>query len=226
VKIGIITYDHEHLKTEQLVCRYVRDKRIDSIEIFALPFISRKKREILINHRPKMGDALHTKCLAEFDKVNYQKWDGKRKLGSYCDLFIIGGAGILDVTFAEGRPIINAHSGIIPLIRGLDSFKWAIFNGDQVGVTLHLIGPEIDKGDILSIQYTPLFSSDTIETFARRHYELEINMLINFIDFLDQRVEPFVLEKIATSRMSLDTESETIRKFDDWKLNMLEEVKD
>ena len=43
------------------------------------------------------------------------------------DFFIITGAGILDVSFAEGKPIA-CHPGIIPTNRGLDSFKWAILN--------------------------------------------------------------------------------------------------
>jgi phosphoribosylglycinamide formyltransferase 1 len=225
VKIGIITYDHAHLKTEQLVCRYARDKRIDRVEIFALPFIERKKKEPLISHRPDMNKAIHSKYLSEFDKVSYQKWDGKKKLGSYCDLFIIGGAGILNLDFAEGKPVINAHPGIIPLTRGLDSFKWSIFKGDPIGVTLHLIGPEVDKGDILAVQFTPLFSSDTIEIFARRHYELELNMLINFLDFFGQRVQPFELENKLTGRMNVEIESEMASKFDNWKLEMLKKFR-
>ena len=225
MKLGLITYDYAHLKTEQLVCRYVRDRRIDSIEIFALPFVVRKKRKIIIPHRPDMTNTLPTESLAEFEKVKYHKWDGKQNLGSCCDLFVIGGAGILDLAFAEGRPIINAHPGIIPLTRGLDSFKWAIYNGNPVGVTLHLIGPEVDKGIILSIQYTPLFSSDSIETFARRHYELEIEMLTKFMDVLGQRVQPFEEEKPATGRMSAEIESQMERKFDDWKLDILQKIR-
>ena len=100
-------------------------------------------------------------------------------LVSLNDLFVIGGAGIIDIAFAKGKPIVNAHPGIIPLTRGLDSFKWAIYNNDPVGNTLHLIDNEVDKGEILQIQYTPVFSSDSLQTLARRHYEYEIDMLAN-----------------------------------------------
>ena len=36
IKLGLITYDFAHLKTEQLALRYIEDDRIDEIKIFAL----------------------------------------------------------------------------------------------------------------------------------------------------------------------------------------------
>lgn len=35
--------------------------------------------------------------------------------------------------------IINAHPGYIPVVRGLDSLKWAIVEGLPIGVTTHLL---------------------------------------------------------------------------------------
>lgn len=217
MKIGIITYDCPHLKTEQLVVNYVKDYRVESIEIFALPFLPRKERSVLIDHRPDMKMGVPTYMLAQLNKVKFSKWDGSQFLGDRCDIFIIGGAGILDVNFAEGKPIINAHPGIIPTTRGLDSVKWAIYFNDPVGVTLHLIDSEVDKGDILSIEHTPVFSSDKLETFFRRHYEMEINMLSNVISVLSKRVNSFGKENPAKRRMNKQIESEMILKFDSWK---------
>ena len=109
------------------------------------------------------------------------------------------------------------YPGIIPLTRGLDSFKWAIYNNDPVGNTLHLIDNEVDKGEILQIEYTPVFSSDSLETLARRHYELEIDMLANVLEVIDNRVIPSDIEKPATMRMKADIEAEMVRKFYHWK---------
>ncbi|MDB4020993.1 formyltransferase family protein [Litorivicinus sp.] len=219
MNVGIITYDCAHLKTEQLVCRYMQDQRVKNIEIYSLPFIKREKRPVAIQHRPDMELGLFTHELSELGKVRYHDWDGKKVLGNYCDFFVIGGAGILDVAFAEGKPIINAHPGIIPLTRGLDSFKWAIYNGDPLGVTLHLIDEEVDKGTILSVQRTPVFSSDSLQMLARRHYELEITMLGNCMDFLDGSLDSLTEEKPVGRRMSKTIEAQMIHKFDGWKGN-------
>ena len=220
MRIGIITYDHAHLKTEQLACRYNQNEKISEINLYALPFISRAERAVILPHRPDMTHAVPTESLAELSKVNFQKWDGKKDVSEFNDLFVIGGAGVIDIAFAKGKPIVNAHPGIIPLTRGLDSFKWAIYNNDPVGNTLHLIDNDVDKGEILQIQYTPVFSSDGLETLARRHYEYEIDMLANVLEVIDSRIMPSDIEKPATMRMKAETEAEMVRRFDDWKIHI------
>ena len=101
MKLGLITYNHNHLKTEQLVKRYIEDIRIKEIKIFALPFVQRKARTVVFEHRPNQLLATHTKYLTQLEKVSFQLWDGKESLDKECDCFVIGGAGILDVSFAR-----------------------------------------------------------------------------------------------------------------------------
>jgi phosphoribosylglycinamide formyltransferase-1 len=221
IKLGLITYDIEHLKTEQLVSRYVKNEMVEKITLFALPFKNRKHRDVLIHHRPNMNDAIPTESLAELSKVSFCRWDGNQDVSKEADVFVIGGAGILDTGFAGGKPIVNAHPGIIPLTRGLDSFKWAIYHNVPIGNTLHLIDNEVDRGDILDIQITPVFSSDTIDTVARRHYELEIEMLSNVLNVLDKRVVPAYAERPATMRMGRDIEVQMIANFEKWKKGIL-----
>ena len=218
MRIGIITYDYAHLKTEQLVSRYTQNEKISEINLYALPFIPRAERTVVIQHRPDMTLAVPTESLSELSKVNFQKWGGKEDISEFNDIFVIGGAGIIDIAFAKGKPIVNAHPGIIPLTRGLDAFKWAIYNNDPVGNTLHLIDNEVDKGEILQIKYTPVFSSDSLETLARRHYEYEIDMLSNVLEVIDSRVMPSDIEKLPTMRMKAETEVKMVKKFDDWKM--------
>ena len=220
MRIGLITYNYAHLKTEQLACRYNQNEKISEINLYALPFVPRAERAVVLPHRPDMTRSIPTESLSELSKVNFQKWNGKEDISEFNDLFVIGGAGIIDISFAKGKPIVNAHPGIIPLTRGLDSFKWAIYNNDPVGNTLHLIDSEVDKGVILQIQYTPVFSSDSLETLARRHYESEIDMLANVLEVVDSRVIPSDIEKPATMRMKAETEAEMVRRFDDWKIHI------
>lgn len=217
MKLGVITYDYSHLKTEQLVCKYIQNKNIESIELFALPFKKRKTRQVLFSHRPEMGKGITTRNLAELDKVTFSNFDGKEKIGKDCDFFVIGGAGIIDIEFANNKPIVNAHPGIIPTCRGLDSFKWAILNGDPLGITLHLIDAEVDKGKTLIIEKTPLFSSDTLNTLARRHYELEIDLLANIPEIIKNPQNYNYLEKPATKRMNYELEKVMFERFSYWK---------
>ena len=57
LKVGIVSYDYPHLKTEQLLHRLLfRNKlaagpRFD-IKLLALPFSPRPLREVLFAHRP------------------------------------------------------------------------------------------------------------------------------------------------------------------------------
>ena len=221
MRIGLLTYDYAHLKTEQLVCRYIQNEKISEINLYALRFKIRADRVVNISHRPDMTRSISTENLAELSKVKFLKWNGKDNISSSNDIFVIGGAGIVDVGFANGKPIVNAHPGIIPLTRGLDSFKWAIYNNDPVGNTLHLIDNEVDKGEILQIKHTPVFSSDSLETLARRHYEIEIDMLAQVLEVIEKRILPSDIEKPATMRMNANIEAEMIRKFDDWKIRMI-----
>lgn len=220
MRIGIITYDFPHLKTEQLVCRFIEMDVISEINLYALPFVPRAKRSVIAPHRPDMNAAAPTACFAALRKVSFHKWNGFTKLHEFNDCFVIGGCGILDTSFAAGKPIVNAHPGIIPINRGLDSFKWAIYNNNILGNTLHLINNEIDKGEILQIKKTPVFLSDTFQVLARRHYDLEIDMLANFVNVLDNRVVSDALEEPSRMRMSVEMENEMLRRFEGWKSRM------
>ena len=225
MRIGLITYDSKHLKTEQLVCKYVENDKIKEVNLYALQFKSRKERIVRFSHRPMMEHSVPTSSLAILPKVSFQRWDGIQNISQDNDLFVIGGAGVLDIRFASGKPIVNSHPGIIPLTRGLDSFKWAIYNDDPLGNTLHLIDNEVDKGEILQIKHTPVFIHDTIETLARRHYENELDMLANVLEVMDDRIVIRDVEKPATMRMNFKVEEVMLENFGSWKLKIVNREK-
>ena len=95
------------------------------------------------------------------------------------DKILVCGSGLLPKELlVKNNKIINCHSGLIPLSRGLDSFKWAIKNLFKIGNTLHYIDENVDLGKIISHKVTKLYAKDTLTSFAKRHYYNEINMLI------------------------------------------------
>ena len=217
MRVGLITYNTRHLKTEQLLWSYLRDTRIEHIGIHALPFVQREERFFSFSHRPEMGLGLHTARYSSYPQVTYQLWNGRDELYENYDVFVIAGAGILDPKFANGKPIINAHPGIIPQSRGLDAFKWAIYEDKQLGVTLHSISNEIDSGEILQIELTPVFAEDSLSSLARRHYELEIALLSDIP--LAIKKKPFINypEHKSKLRMKPNIEKQMIRRFPRWK---------
>lgn len=58
------------------------------------------------------------------------------------------GGGILRRPFIEaaGRRILNAHSGPLPAVRGMNAMEWSLLLNQPTGVTLHLIDEGIDTG--------------------------------------------------------------------------------
>jgi phosphoribosylglycinamide formyltransferase-1 len=94
-----------------------------------------------------------------------------------CDEYLVGGCGII-----PGLKAINAHPGYLPIVRGLDALKWAIYRGVPIGVTIHRTSDIIDEGEIISRHIVPLYYEDTFHSLAYRLYNTEIEMLVNAIN--------------------------------------------
>lgn len=64
---------------------------------------------------------------------------------------IYGGGGILKPEFlaAINGPVLNAHSGPLPAIRGMNACEWSLLRGLAPCVTIHAIDSGIDTGPIL-----------------------------------------------------------------------------
>ena len=129
------------------------------------------------------------------------------------DVFLICGAGLLPEAFVKKNIVVNAHPGYIPVVRGLDSLKWAIYNGDPIGVTTHLIGDEIDAGEIIERRIVPVFWNDTFPAVAQRQYEMEIQMLINSLAKLNDKHEFFKGEGVVHKRMPHSYETRLFERF-------------
>ena len=64
---------------------------------------------------------------------------------------------------------------------------------------------------------TPVFASDSIASFARRHYESEIDLMRQIPSLLDRREHVVAKEKPARMRMPKDAEEEMLENFEHWK---------
>jgi phosphoribosylglycinamide formyltransferase-1 len=220
VTVGIITYDHVHLKTEQLANRLLLNARLPGeealdLKLLALPFSPRPKRDVLFQHRPDQEQSVSTRELARFHNIEFLHctYDA---IPDVADHYLVAGAGIFEASALERKKVINAHPGIIPSARGLDAFKWSILDQVPLGVTLHYIDADVDAGETIAIFETPVFSDDDLTTLARRHYELELDVLCEFLKIMDRtgksscadyRVNP------PRRRMPIDREREMVASF-------------
>jgi phosphoribosylglycinamide formyltransferase 1 len=218
MRIGLITYDTHHLKTEQLLAAlWVRGQR--DMALLGLPFQPRPQRPVRLAHRPDMADGAHPAELAAHYDLPWIPLAHAAAIPLDFDVMLVAGAGLLPAEVVHHVPIVNAHPGLIPTVRGLDSFKWAILDHMPLGNTLHLIDEAVDAGRHLAAVRTPIFCSDTIERLARRHYELEIELLAEFARFLNEPENPpsDLPERPSRKRMPLDLEERMLTGFDAFK---------
>jgi phosphoribosylglycinamide formyltransferase-1 len=155
------------------------------VTLHSVPWIERKKHTPLIQHRPGIVHFIHPSDLARnlgyryFASTNYE--DVARRVDEDPGLVMIGGANILPARFVETLSVINSHPGMLPEVRGLDAFKWAIHDELDLGVTTHLAGKDVDTGRLIAKRKNHLQITDTFHTAAQRHYDIEIKMLIESI---------------------------------------------
>ena len=183
--IGIITYKYKHLKTEQVVTRLANMGY--NLVLYALPFHYRTSHKALFSHRPDQFTGMHTQELASKYSIPYMICKNDQDIKAGCDVYLLTGAGILSNECIKDKIILNCHPGIIPIERGLDAFKWGIYDLKPIGNTLYIINQDVDLGEIIKIKRTPLYREDTIGTFATRHYLEEINMLVDFQIYLNNK---------------------------------------
>jgi phosphoribosylglycinamide formyltransferase-1 len=224
LRIGIISHDHVHLKTEQLLHRLLLKNKLAigpglDLKLLALPFSPRPLRRVLLAHRPDQEKSVPTRELADQHRLDFLPctYDS---IPDVADFYLVAGAGIFHAGAIGKKKIINVHPGIIPSARGLDAFKWSILDGLPLGVTLHYIDAEVDAGEAIAIVRTPIFPSDSPNSLARRHYELELDVLSEFLTFLDGTAKASLVgypENPPRMRMPIDTEKEMMAKFNKYK---------
>lgn len=77
---------------------------------------------------------------------------------------------------------INVHSSLLPKYRGSAPINWAILNGERVtGVTIQRMVREMDAGDIILQQSTPIHQSETAGMLYGRLAELGGKLVVEAV---------------------------------------------
>lgn len=174
---------------------------------------------MLFAHRPKQNEAVSAEEIAAQWSLEFKKCQSDEDIPNECDIYLITGCGILSDKCLKGKRILNAHPGIIPNSRGLDSFKWAILKDRPLGVTLHYIDEKVDCGEIVAVLPTAVYPNDTLQILARRHYENEIALLANFESYLNKPCNPYaeIPQAQSNKRMKPNEEKEMMNHFVEYK---------
>jgi len=186
--IGIITYDTPHRKTQDLVSKLILNG-YSKLHLIVIPWAERKNFQPIFKHRPSKCVKISVEELSERLKLSYSKIEiidlNKFFSENAFSHILIGGAGLLPEELAKNHKIINSHPGYLPIVKGLDSFKWAIYHELPIGVSTHYISDKADEGVLIERRIIPTYFEDSFYNVAYRIYETEIEMLVNSIKLID-----------------------------------------
>jgi folate-dependent phosphoribosylglycinamide formyltransferase PurN len=91
-------------------------------------------------------------------------------------------------------PFINFHAGLNPKYRGQSGAYWALRNGDpgHAGLTVHLVDPGVDTGDVLYQARSVFTRADNFQTYHFAQMAQAIPLMIKALDdALAGRLKPY-----------------------------------
>ncbi len=212
---GVITYDCSHKKTIEII-----ERCSDKINcILTIPFKERKKRKTFFNHRPYQFSGATPQEIGKSFGIEVLPLNSLEKEDKkFFKELVVGGAGILSDSLVNNFKVVNAHPGLIPTSRGLDSFKWAIYFKEMIGITIHQINEDVDFGLLIHHAKTEIKENDNIEEFAKRHFRNELNCICDYIlGNLKLKVIDNLEIKEPRMRMNYEKEMIMIEQFNQYK---------
>jgi methionyl-tRNA formyltransferase len=97
------------------------------------------------------------------------------------DVVLLLGADIVPASWLTVPRLgtVNAHYGLLPAYRGMNVTEWSIYQGDPLGVTIHLVDSGVDTGPILVQEQIALEPGDTFASLRRKHQEVAARLLVD-----------------------------------------------
>ena len=97
------------------------------------------------------------------------------------DLVLLTGSDIAPASLLAIPRVatINAHYGLLPRYRGMNVTEWSLFHGDPPGVSVHIVDPGIDTGDILLREEIPCPPGATLQSLRAAHQQTAARLLVD-----------------------------------------------
>lgn len=219
-EVRVLTYTVEHRKTYDTLC-LLKARGYSNVKVYAKPYHYTKTFSPVYEHRPKMNFHLGTKEICvnfEYDYIEIDSYDEIQE-GEKA-IFLVCGAGLLPESLTRNHMVVNAHPGFIPNERGLDALKWAVVEDEPIGVTVHLIGDEVDAGNVFIREKIPVYENDTFHAVSQRVYEREVALLVEVLPkVFDKDAVTYMAggDYIVHRRMPKDIEITFLDKFEAYK---------
>lgn len=114
----------------------------------------------------------HDRRLSAPDALAWVRWFAP-------DLLVLVGADIVPSALLELPRLgtINPHYGLLPRYRGMNVTEWSIYRDDPVGVSIHMVDPGIDTGDILLREALPVPGEATLASIRQQHQSTSAELL-------------------------------------------------
>ena len=224
-RICVLTYQCSHRKTFDTLC-LLRASGYTDVTVYATPLTYKKKFFPLIEHRPELLPSFQ--MYLSWEQVILNFGYSVITIENYTEIqeeentiFLVCGAGLLPNEFIKKFRVINSHPGYIPYARGLDALKWAIWEGQPIGVSVHLIGTQVDAGEVIRRELVTVKTNDTFHALAQRVYEMEVSLLVDAIGHINE-LHAFIDggDYSVHRRMPHEIERQLLDKFESLKRKM------
>ena len=191
-KVMLFIYDFPHKKTQDFIFRLI----VEGYEIkycIAAPWKKLNIQESSVRVDQKHVGLIHPSLICKKLGIKYLSLDHESKQASEfikknpVDLAIIAGARILTSEAIEacGGKVLNIHPGLLPDVRGLDTFLWSIYHKKPLGISAHFITPKIDSGLLIYKEKLNLYKGDSVFDVSLRLLEYQTEVLIKSLKILE-----------------------------------------
>jgi methionyl-tRNA formyltransferase len=101
----------------------------------------------------------------------------------------------------------NLHASLLPQYRGAAPINWALINGEkETGVTTFFLSHEIDTGQILFREKTPIDDDDNAGTLHDRLMVMGAQLVLKTVDAIaDNNIQPIPQQELLVNDAELKT---------------------
>jgi len=140
-------------------------------------------------------------AMCKVDSLSSEKAIGKSNNISP-DIIVYSGGGIVRQNLIETSKytVLNAHSGPLPKIRGMNAIEWSIMKNLEPTTTIHFIDAGIDTGKIIYKEKIPIQPTDDLYDIRGKATVHNIKLLSKVLVSFDDYIENSTSQKKAEGR--------------------------
>lgn len=186
----------------------IKNRGIESIKNYLFKIKKLNRKDLLVEQELK-SIGINSPSIKKWAKKNNVKFIETNNINSKKaieaiktinpDFTAYTGGGIIKEKFidAANNSIINAHSGKMPEIRGMNALEWSILLNIPTGITTHFIDKGIDTGNIIDWKEIKPMDGDNLDSLRQKIVLEGCNNLVS-------NIKKLILGKINPKKESND----------------------